>query len=360
MLIDVRTLRSAFPCTILGVGHSDLDESCRYSNQRFITEALSDDDRLELFQRFEPTLETVGDLKRLDPQRIIELTDQASADFEEAVGIKSRVMYDGPLFKLAAMAARPALEMAQLEPTAVDFVMVGTNTPDRLYATTTDELILELGAHQNPFGFNMHEACTTGMAAVFVASSLVRATGMKILVVMVDKATTLAKRGYKRRNLFGDRAGAMVLGPGSAESFQFFAGEINPFDGNIGIITQRPDGFEQNGGDVLRYMGKKVPEHLRGVLQQLGIAPVQVDHLFPHTPSVRALDKLLTRLRHLCPDFRGIVHGDVANVGNTSCATTPTAISEAWRQGQLESGQLCVVSTFGAGMSIGQYGFIVP
>ncbi len=356
MYADLRYNSRIFPCTILGVGHTDLENSHLVSNEQFIGQFLSPSDRLELFKKFDPALKTLKSLSRSARREFIAL---GAKDFEESMGIKSRIIFPGPIHKLAAIAARKALEHAQLEATDIDLVLVGTNTPERQYPSTADELILELGACQNPFGFNMNEACTTGMAAVFTAAAMVRSFGFRVLVVMVDKATRLADRGYKRRNLFGDQAGAFILGPGQVNVFRFFAGGIDPFVGNINTIVQAKDGFEQDGAKVLAYMAKEVPKHLRSTFEKLGMNISAIDHWFPHTPSVRALDRLHARLLHLCPDFRATIHGDVARFGNSSCATTPWAISRAWHAGQLKTGDLIVATAFGAGMSLGSYGVVV-
>jgi 3-oxoacyl-[acyl-carrier-protein] synthase-3 len=100
-----------------------------------------------------------------------------------------------------------------------------------------------------------------------------------------------------------------------------------------------------------------MPGLIEETLNRMFIKPGDVDHFFPHQPSAKTLDFLLDQLHKRWPDWRAVEHRNIEQMGNTSGACTGWLISRAKHAGQLKTGQLCLVASFGAGMSYGLCAF---
>lgn len=356
MLTDVRSLIEGQPCAILGVGHTELGAEYQFDNRRFILNpdkvpgALSPLGRRQLF----------NDLSLGAAQSEDELVALADEKFIATTGIRSRMIFDGTVGELAAMAGRQALFNAQVESSEIDAIIVGSNTGSG-YPSTADRVKNALGVPLSALCFDVQEACPVGAIAVELAWKIIRGRfHRRVLVVAAEKATTLASADdYKGANLFGDAAFAFVLGASTTEDFIFFNSGSDPYDEKAEYINRTPDGFTQNGRAVHKYVGKVIPDLLGQTFEQLRLDPSMVHHFFPHQPSAKTLDFLIENLQARWPTFSPVIHRNVEEMGNTSGACTGWMISRAKARGELKPGEFCLVATFGSGMSWGLYGFIV-
>lgn len=350
MLIDVRKLRDGQPCAILGLGHTVLPDEYRYDNRRFILEHLSDIGRADL--------RTDLGLEKQTPMG--ELLDRADAKFTQQTGIRSRYIFPGSVADLGTLAAQAALQDAGISAGEIDAIIVGTNTSDSY--TLATEVKAAIGAPTSASVLDTQVACPTGVAIVKNGWLHIRSRcHRRVLIVGVEKTSTLASAdNYKAANLFGDAAFAMVLGAAEQDHFVFFDDGSDPFDGKDKYIFRAKDGFHQDGKLVHKYVGTVVPKVFQEIFSQLNLDPGTVHHLFPHQPSAKTVDFFLASLQKQWPEFRATVHRNVENMGNTSAACTGWMMAQAKLAGQLQSGQFCLVASFGAGMSWGFYGFIVP
>lgn len=349
MLIDVRNLRDGQPCAILGCGRSILDDRQRYTNIEFLRAGLSVEGRRTLYR----------DLAQGVPLSEAELERRADEKFISATGITARYVFAGCLSDLATLAATDALHRAGIEADAVDAILVGTNTADEY--NIANGVKRRIGASVGAYANTMMAACPVGANVVFHGWQMVRlGLAQRVLVIGAERATTLASPDqYRAANLFGDAAFCFVLGPGTTESFSFFAYASDPYDGKESWIRKADDGFEQDGPAVHKYVGTVLPNELQRVYSELSLDPARIDHLFPHQASSKTNDLFDKTLRRRWQAFRGRTHGNVVEMGNTSAASTGWLIARAAADGDLRPGQFCLVVTFGAGMSWGFYGFIV-
>lgn len=355
MLRDVRNYQVGRPCAILGVGHTILDERLRVDNPTFIRHQLSQAGQLQLLRSFWPDPE-LTDAKLLP--RLEEIIPAADAKFREATGIQSRLVWPGTLVQLATQAAQSALDAAGVRAKDIDVILVGTNTPDEYNIANGVKSIL--GASVGCYCNTMMAACPVGANVVYAGWKEVRLGAHHVLVIGAEMATTLASAdAYKAANLFGDAAFAMVLGPGECDEFTFFAYASDPFDDKISWIRKSEQGFVQDGPAVHKYVGTVIPTEIIRTLEALHIDPATVDHFFAHQASSKTNDLLVKSLIRRCPAFRAQIHTNVAEMGNTSAASTGWMISRAMAAGQLKPGQFCLVATFGAGISYSFYGFTV-
>ncbi len=350
MLIDVRSLRDGQPVAILGLGHTVLPEEYCYDNERFVMQILSAAGQLGLSQ----------DVDLSDHPTLEEFLAVADQKFTAATGIRSRFIFPGSIAELGQIAAEACLRDADVPVSEIDAIIVGSNTSDS-YTLATDIKKL-IGAPVSASVLDTQVACPTGVAIVKNAWMHVR-TGChrRVLAIGLEKASTLASvDNYKTDNLFGDAGFAMLFGPGGRESFVFFDDGSDPSDGKDRYIYRSADGFQQDGRAVHKYVGTAVPKRFQQIFCELKLDPSTIQHLFPHQPSAKTIDFFLTSLLKHWPEFRAVVHRNVEEMGNTSAACTGWMLSRAKAEGRLKAGEFCLVASFGAGMSWGFYGFIVP
>ncbi len=347
MFDDVLKLPQGQPCRIAGYGYTELGQDCQYDNRRFIREILSQDGRAGLYQYL-----GCSDPTKLTPDQEDRLIELADAKFVSATGIASRYIFPGTTAELGAMAARVALTDAGWPAADLDAIIVATNT-GRGYPSTADMIKLHLGERSTALCYDLTEACSAGLAAVFDAWRGIRSGAFRrLLVVGTENALGLASRdNYKECNLFGSAGFALALEATGPEQFRFFDQISEPFDGQAEWIRKDPHGFTQEGRRVHEYVGRVISQHIAEKCAQAGINPTEIRHLFLHMPSRKTLDLLVERLRRHWPSFTGLVHENVSTHGNTSAASVGWLIARAKASQALRSGELCVAWAFGSGMS---------
>jgi len=165
--------------------------------------------------------------------------------------------------------------------------------------------------------------------------------------------------------LFGDAAGAMVLGPssdpqsgvighhlrteGSLTDILMLKGGGSRYPMNEERLKQSFHKVFMNGREVYKFAVRALTEASRTVLEQNGLRPSQVDHVIAHQANLRIIDAILERLE--VPRERCWLNID--RYGNTSSASLPTTLDEANRAGRLKKGDLILMMAIGAGMAYG-------
>lgn len=359
MFVNAREVPSLVNCRIAAWGHS----------------AVQDDDRFQIVDQVDFIR------KRMSASAREQLLLPAGADIDSVVemwkartGIGERVFFDGPIEDMAAIAAKKCLAKADIPPGQVDVIIGGTNTGPG-YPSLADHVKLQLGDEASQaMAFDMTEACSVGAISVMVGWNLIHSGfARRVLVVCAEKATTLTDADNWRggASLFGDAAFAVCLTASDEEAFLFFAADSMPFGDNIKRIYRRSDtGFFQDGPKVHKFVGSTVARRIAEDVAMADISPSEIDHWVPHQPSGKTLDFLWHKVTGLpiaefqensdAPwhSFRGIYHRNVETTGNTSGASTGWIISQATENGVIKTGDTVIVSTFGAGLSVANYGFI--
>jgi len=293
--------------------------------------------------------------------------------WQARTAIDKRVFFDGPIQDMAGMTAKKCLIKADVAPTHIDAIVGGTNTGPG-YPSLADHIKLQLGDQaSSAMTFDVTEACSVGGISIMLGWNLIRSGFcQRVLVVCAEKATTLTiPDNWKESNLFGDASFAVLLSASEEEAFLFFEADSLPFDDNIKQIYKKGDaGFCQNGRKVHRFVGSTVVRRLIGSVEQAGILPQDIDHWIPHQPSGKTLDFLWHKVTgQVVGDFKenpnaawhafkGIYHRNVETTGNTSGASTGWVMSKAIDDKIIKPGHVIVVSTFGAGLSIANYGLV--
>lgn len=306
------------------------------------------------------------------PDRIVsnaEVAAQVETDdawIRERTGIhERRFAADGEATSdLATEAARRALAVAGITPDRLDLIVVATCTPDNPLPSTAVWVQRKLGATCPAFDLN--SACAgfsyaLATAGAFIGSGqseTVLVIGAEVLsrwIDMGDRSTCI---------LFGDGAGAIVLRPSPEPGL---IGSVLGADGNAAEIlivpaggTARPATAERvaaretaikmpNGREVFKRAVVEMASACRALLEKSGFTPDDVDILVPHQANARIMIAVAERLG--IPEDRAVL--DVAEVGNTSAASVPIALDRAWRAGRVRTGDLVLVTSFGAGLTWG-------
>jgi 3-oxoacyl-[acyl-carrier-protein] synthase-3 len=268
---------------------------------------------------------------------------------ERRTGIRER-RYAAPgqrVSDLASSAGRMALEDAGLDAAEIDMVLVATIAPDEITPNTAPLVAHELGM-VNAAALDIGAACTGALSALAQATAWVEAgRGRHVLVVGAEILTRYVDFDDRRTApLFGDGAGALVV---SADA----EGEIGPFvlrsDGSAAdtIRATRERGvLEMEGHETFLRATQHLASSTLEVLELAELTLADIDLFVYHQANSRILSAVAERLE--LPHER--VFDCIAELGNTSAASVPLALSEALRTGALQPGARVVLGAIGAGL----------
>jgi 3-oxoacyl-[acyl-carrier-protein] synthase III len=267
-------------------------------------------------------------------------------------GIKSRrrALPEERLTDYAVFAARRALQDAGVDARDVDLVLVATMTPDEITPNAAPVVANELGA-ENAGAIDIGAACTGWIAALRLAAGQVE-TGRaeRVLVIGAELLTRITNfDDPKTAMLFGDGAGAVVLGPDGE-------GDIGPIvmaaDGSLADrITASNDKrvLEMDGHSTYQVAVKRLSEATVAAVARAGLELDDIDLFVYHQANGRIISAVGQRL-----DLEPARVADyVAHMANTSAASIPLTLSLLREDGRLRPGQKVLVAAIGAGFTWG-------
>ncbi len=279
-------------------------------------------------------------------------------------GIKERRIADGRIATsdMAVEAGRQALEMSGVSREEIDLLIVATVTPDYRLPSTACIVQQKLGL-PHAAAFDIVAACAGFINGVSIAASYIQsAMYKKIMVIGVEKLSSITN--YQDRNtcvLFGDGAGAAVIGPSSNGS-----GVLSTFvqsDGNLSHLlwaevggtavpfsrdnlTAGRDKILMNGSDIFKIAVREMGRASEVALERAGLTPANIALVLPHQANIRIIEALAKRLR--IPMEK--VYLNIDKYGNTSAASVPLALDEANREGRIKPGDNLLMVAFGGGL----------
>ena len=302
-------------------------------------------------------------LSNADLERIVDTND---AWIISRTGIRERRQSedDQPLSTFAIPAAKRAMEMAGVEGEEVDLVICATVTGDMTFPATANLIQTAIGATNAP-AFDLGAACTGFIYALGVAEQMIRAGGVRTVVIVGGEMLTKFVDWEDRATcvLFGDGAGAVVLQATDREDHGILRVTTHS-DGTYADLISRPGGGSlhptTNGHDKLNFIHMKGNETFKvavrslaevsdEVLTSCGVAHEEIDWFIPHQANRRIIDAVGKRLRVR----EGRTYVNIERYGNTSSASIPIALDELNRAGEIESGHHVLFSAFGAGLTWG-------
>ncbi len=304
-------------------------------------------------------------LTNADLERMVETNDQWIVD---RTGIRERHIAapEQATSDLAAVASQRALEMARLDPKDVEMIVVGTVTPDYPFPSVATLVQAKLG-NKKAFAFDVSAACAGSIYGLAVADRfIVSGTVKNALVIGADTLSRITD--WKDRNtciLFGDAAGAMVLGATDDPRRGLSTTRLHA-DGHYAPILYQPGGGSRmpithevlesrkhylfmKGQEVFKVAVRALEENCREVLAAEKLAPSDVTYVIAHQANKRILDATLQRLE--IPAERCWMN--LAKYGNTSAASVPTTLDEANRAGWFKPGDVILMMAIGGGLAWG-------
>ncbi|NJN21074.1 MAG: beta-ketoacyl-ACP synthase 3 [Leptolyngbya sp. RL_3_1] len=303
----------------------------------------------------------------LTNEELSQVVDTSDEWIRTRTGIQQRCLLPagGSLAELAATAGRAALEMAAVEATTVDLIILATSTPDDLFGSAA-QVQAQLGATR-AVAFDLTAACSGFVFALVTAAQFMRNGVYKTVLVIGADALSRWTDWTDRRTcvLFGDGAGAVVLQASDRDRLLGFElhsnGALNgclnlPYEAQAEPLaagktvqkgTYQP--ITMNGKEVYRFAVKRVPEVIEKALFHADLTAADIQWLVLHQANQRILDAVADRLK--VPSER--VVSNMARYGNTSAASIPLALDEAVRDNRIQPGDIVASSGFGAGLTWG-------
>ena len=305
-----------------------------------------------------------GILTNEELERIVETSDEW---ITTRTGIKQRrKAAPGEYTSLFAVrAARQAIERARLDPADIDLLLCATVTPDQILPSTGCIVQAELGAN-NAAAMDIVAACSGFLYGVSLADSMIR-TGQVRNAVVVGAEILTQYVDYTDRQtcvLFGDGAGAAVLGP-IDNGRGILASKIKS-DGRYEEQLYSPGGgtrrkptadtlaagdhfFKMKGNELFKVAVRSMAEVSRAVLEQAGVKSSDISLFIPHQANQRITEAVADRLN---VDMSK-VYSNIAVHGNTSSASIPIALDECVEAGRIKEGDLVLMASFGGGVTWG-------
>lgn len=304
-------------------------------------------------------------LTNRDLEKVVDTSDEW---IRERTGIaERRIAADGEAASdLALRASERALEAAGLRAADLDMIIVATISGDCPMPACAAFLQKKLGASQIP-SFDVAAACAGFLYGVSIGDQFVRTGALKrVLVVGVELLSRILN--WQDRTtcvLFGDGAGAVVLGPADADDRGVLSTKLHtdpslveslciPGGGSRerltadGLTRQRDKVF-MVGQDIFKVAVKNLTGASRAALAAAGLDASAVSWVVPHQANLRIITQVAQRLD--IPLARFVLN--IERYGNTSSASIPIALDEAVRDGRIKRGDTVLMCALGAGISWG-------
>jgi 3-oxoacyl-[acyl-carrier-protein] synthase III len=318
---------------------------------------------------------------------IRQFMDTSDEWIQERTGIKERRYADRKGETTTTMgveAATIAIERAGITPQDVDFIIFATLSPD--YYFPGCGVLLQRAMKMKEIGaLDIRNQCSGFVYALSVADQFIK-TGMykNILVVGAEKHSfglDFSTRGRNVSVIFGDGAGAVLLQPSNKEGQGILSTHLHSDGNSAEILAMYNPGTHANhwqeglatfdeaemgqmfmshemidtaqnfpymdGPAVFKKAIIKLPETVEEALAANGLRTKDIDMLIPHQANLRIAQFVQQKLG--LKDEQ--VHNNIQKYGNTTAASVPIALCEAWEQGRIKEGDLVCLAAFGSGFT---------
>jgi 3-oxoacyl-[acyl-carrier-protein] synthase-3 len=302
-----------------------------------------------------------------DLEKII---DTSNEWIVERTGIEQRRWFEpgkDTVANMATRAAKMALERAETPAEDVEFIVFATITPDYFFPGSGVLLQRELGL-QGIGALDIRNACSGFIYALSIADQFIK-TGMykTILVVGAEIQSSALDKSTDGRSsavIFADGAGAAVLkatdeaegilsthlhadGDYAEELYVKDPGSSRKVRLSKELIDGTTFNLTMNGNAVFKHAVVRFAEVINEALQHNGLSKEDIDLLVPHQANLRISNFVQKQMS--LPDNK--VFNNIMHYGNTTAASIPIALSEAWEKGKIKSGDLVCLAAFGSGFT---------
>ncbi len=282
----------------------------------------------------------------------------------ERTGIRERhIAAEGELTSdLAIAAARNALDVAEVEPSEIDLIILATSTPDQTFPATAVSVQAALGITHGA-AFDMQAVCSGFVYALAAADNFVK-SGQYRRVLVIGAETFSRILDWEDRTtcvLFGDGAGAVVVegqkATGKPNERGIF-GSVLRSDGrfkNLLYVDGGPSStgtvghLRMQGKEVFRFAVGAISDVIQDTLKAYDLTADEIDWFVPHQANKRILDGTARKLG--IPPEKIVMTLEMH--GNTSAASIPLALDTARLDGRLKTGDMVLMEAMGGGFTWG-------
>ena len=304
--------------------------------------------------------------KRLTNDDLSKMVDTNDEWITQRTGIRERRIA-GPgesTATIATAAARRALESAGVEPHELDLIVCGTISPEMTFPSTACFVAASLGLNSTP-AFDVTAACSGFIYTLETAASFIKAGGRYRNVLVIGAETLSRLTDYKDRAsciLFGDGAGALVLQRSNDSGRGVIYSSLHADGNGWEMLCCRPgsrypldEAMLASGGQYMKIKGREVykfavqrfEELIEDAMRKCELTADRIKLIVPHQVNKRIIDSAMEKLG-LGPEKAYV---NIDKYGNTSAASIPIALDEAWRAGRISKGDIIVLVAFGAGLT---------
>lgn len=311
------------------------------------------------------------------PDRVVtnkdleKLMDTSDEWIRERTGIVERRYFQEGVdttSNMGAEASRRALAMAGVEAKDVDMIVFATLSPDYIFPGSGVLMQRELGLKEIP-ALDVRNQCSGFIYALSVADQFIK-TGMYNTVLVVgaeihSSGLDFSTRGRGVSVIFGDGAGAVVLTPSESNDKGILSTHLHA-DGELAeeLAVTAPNSNKKdrlthemiddgsiypymNGNLVFKHAVTRFPEVIEEALQKNGYKPSDIDLLVPHQANLRITSYIQQKMGLPTEKVMSNIH----KYGNTTAASVPIALSEAYEEGRVKEGDLVCLAAFGSGFT---------
>lgn len=305
---------------------------------------------------------------------LAEVMDTSHDWIVERSGIEERRWVDPEEgnYTMGVKAAREALDNAGVEPGEIDCIIYATLSPDYYFPGCGVLVQRELGIGPVP-AFDIREQCSGFVYGLQMADAFIRAGQYKKVLLIGgevhSKALDKSTRGRTVTVLFGDAAGAAVLGVSDDPARGILTSRMHSEGADAECLAMQYPGMapgradfithdnldaavqypNMEGQKVFKTAVKRMPEVVMEVLEAEGLGIADLDMLIPHQANLR-INEMVGKLLRLDASK---VHNNIQKLGNTTAATIPLCLMDALELGKVKPGDLVCAAAFGAGFTWG-------
>lgn len=267
---------------------------------------------------------------------------------------------------LATAAFRDMQKRFEVDPEEIDVIITATITPDMFFPSTAALIQDEIGA-KNAWGFDLSAACSGFLYALITGMQFIEnGQARKVLIVGTDKMSSITD--YTDRDtciLFGDAAGVVLLESsthqnqgildhiarmdGSGKNLLYMAGGGSRHPATHETVDKGMHYVYQEGKAVFKFAVSRMAAASVEVLKRNNLSGEDVRLFIPHQANKRIIDMCAKRLK--LSDEQVLINID--KYANTTAATIPLGIVDAYDQGRLQQDDLLLLAAFGGGFTWG-------
>lgn len=299
--------------------------------------------------------------KQVTNDDLSRLVDTSDEWISTRTGIRSRYISDGEnTSDLGRRAAQMAIKNAGIDPREIGLIITATMTADNFTPSAACMIQQKLGlGRRDVTAFDLNAACSGFIYALAAAAAMLPRYG-KALVIGAETLSKLVDWTDRTTCiLFGDGAGAVVIGRGNGGRARFYtrssADERQAlYAGGIPLnpLCNTPKNYsylKMDGKEVFRFAVGAMEEAALNVLEKAGASLGDVDLIIPHQANLRIISAAARKLG--LPEDK--FYTNLRSFGNTSAASVAIALAQCRAEGRLKKGMKILLVGFGAGFTCG-------